>query len=514
VSRSKTPSLRKSIRRAKLFPLLLVALGSFPGCTDLTEEPASSITPENFYKNEAEVMGGLASVYASMRLLFHWYTGGGWWTVSEVSSDEMVVPQRGGDWEDGQRWIQLDGQIWRPNDNVTLDFFNNAWVNSFIGVKRANVLIAALQSVTVPNEPVIEAEVRTLRAFYYYLVMDLFGGAPIDTTTEIAARPQATRKEVFEFIEKELNEARATLPATWPAAQHGRMTKGAADAILANMYLNAQVFTGTVTTAGLQPGPARWQDAITAADRILNSGVYSLATDWRSNFRHDNHLSPENIMVVKFTNQPDLGWRAIQASLHYDQFTPSPWNGFSILADAYNQFDADDQRRQAFLVGPQVNIETGNPIPVSFTVTIGDIKNARVDEGVRILKWPHDPNHDGPDNGNDFALFRLAEIYLIKAEALFELGGAGEALGLLNTLRARVFDPDENLTSIDRDVILRERLFELAVEGKRRQDQIRHGKFLLPWTFKLQREPYRILMPIPQTQLDANPMLVQNPGYQ
>lgn len=509
------------MRAARLVTVLLAASGAalLSACTDLTEEPQSSITPENFYQNEAEVLGGLAAVYAQLRNAFPGYAGA-YWNISEVSSDEMIVPTRGTDWLDDGRWIELDRQLWAPTSTSGLADINSTWIEAFTGIARANVILGALQNVTVANEAVMEAELRTLRAFYYYELMDMFGGVPIVETTEIIPRERATRAEVFEFIEEELNAARAALPAKWPAEMHGRMTKGAADAILANMYLNAQVFTGTVTAAGLQPGAARWQDAIDAADRILNSGVYSLPTDWRASFRHDNHLSPENILVVKFLNEPDLGLRFVQASLHYSQFTPQPWNGFSILADAYNQFDAEDQRRQSLLVGQQVNLETGQNVndrggrPLVFTVAIGNPQAAAEHEGARFLKWPHDPDHNAQDNANDFAYFRLAEIYLIKAEAQFELGNAAGALLLLNTLRARVFNPIKPLGVVDRDVILRERLFELVAEGKRRQDLIRHGKFTQAWTFKAQREPYRILLPIPQTQIDANPLLEQNSGYQ
>lgn len=509
------------MRAAKLLTLLLAvpAVASVSACTDLTEAPSSSITPENFYRNADEVMGGLASVYSQMRISFPGYTNGGYWTVSEVASDVMIVPRRGSDWDDGGRWLDIDRHSWTATSPAGLEDINNVWIPSFVGVARANVLLAALENVTVPDEAIIAAEVRTLRAFYYYQLLDMFGGVPIVTEPTIAARARNTNVEVFNFIESELNAARADLPLSWPTANHGRMTKGAADAILASMYLNAQVFTGTVTAAGLQPGTARWQDAITVADRILNSGAYTLATDWRANFRHDNHLSPENILVVKFLNQPDLGMRFINASLHYNQFTPGPWNGFSILADAYNQFDANDQRRAAFLVGPQVNVETGQPVtdragvPLSFTVTINDATAAAEHEGARFLKWPVDPAHSQPDNGNDFAWFRLAEIMLIKAEAQFELGNTAGALLIINQLRARVFEPDEPVLTVTRDVILQERLFELAAEGKRRQDLIRHGKFDDAWTFKAASAPYRILMPIPQTQLDANPLLVQNPGY-
>ena len=514
------------MRAVKLVTLLLAApaVGALASCTDLTEAPQSSITPENFYKNEDEVRGGLASVYAQLRNIFPGQGDPGYWSLSEVSSDEMIVPTRGGDWGDNGRWIELHTQSWTASSPAGLSFINDTWVQAFRGVTRANVVLAALENVAVADEPVIVAELRTLRALYYYKLMDMFGGVPIVTTTEIEARPQSTRKEVFEFIEKELNESRAALPASWPPEQNGRMTKGAADAILANMYLNAQVFTGTVTAAGLQPGAARWQDAITAADRILNSGQYSLGSDWRAAFRHDNHLSRENILVAKFVADPDLGFHLVQASLRYEMFAPSPRNGFSIVANAYNSFDADDQRRQTILVGPQFNIETGAPACVRpgcasgaprlvFTPIINDINQASESEGARFLKWPSDPNHVQQGHGNDFAYFRLGEIYLIKAEAQFELGNSAGALQQLNILRARVFDPDEPLSTVNRDVILRERLFELVAEGKRRQDLIRHGRFTQPWQFKPQREPYRILMPIPQTQLDANPLLVQNPGY-
>jgi len=523
VSLSKTPSLKKSTA-VKFLALLFLApvLGALPGCTDLEEGPLSSITPENFYKNEAEVLGGLASVYAQLRNIFPGAGDPGYWALSEVSSDEIIVPTRGGDWGDNGRWIELHNQTWTASSAAGLTFINDSWVQAFRGVARANVVLAALDNVAIVDEAVVRAELRTLRALYYYKLMDLFGGVPIVEDTEVIPRVQNTRAEVFAFIEAELIAARADLKVFWPAEMNGRMTRGAADAILANMYLNAHVFTGTVTAAGLQPGTTRYADAIVAADRVLNSGQYSLAADQRSNFRHDNHLSPENILVAKYINDPDLGFHLIQTSLHYNQFSTSPWNGFSLVADSYAQFDADDQRRQAFLVGPQVHVETGLPINerppsttrLSYTATINDQTDARENEGIRFYKWPADPNHSQQGNGNDFAYFRLAEIYLIKAEALFETGSSPAALVLLNQLRARVFEPDEPLLTISRDVILRERLFELAVEGKRRQDLIRHGRFLTPWQFKpVATAPYRVLFPIPQTQLDANPLLVQNAGY-
>jgi hypothetical protein len=267
------------------------------------------------------------------------------------------------------------------------------------------------------------------------------------------------------------------------------------------------------------------QDAIDAADRILNSGEYSLATEgnWRSSFAPENSTSPELIMVVKFQTQSGLGLNFPMRVLHYNMFTPSPWNGFAALADTYNAFDADDERREIFLQGPQVDLDDGGPVcerpgcaqggvPLVFTVNIIDETAAGEGEGTRILKWLPDPNRVAQENGNDFAYFRLGGILLIKAEAQLELG-TGDPLGILNMLRARVFDPDEALTTVDRDVILQERLFELTNEAKRRQDLIRHGMFTLAWEFKQAGASNVVLMPIPQPQLDANPLLTQNPGY-
>lgn len=530
------------IRAVGLGGLLLAStVIVFQACTDLDETPLSAISPENFYRNEAEVLGGLTAVYGQLR-----NTMWGYFEMTETSTDETIVPTRGSDWFDNGIWLELFRHTWTPTSTSARAQIAGAWGDLFTGITRANYLLNALESVDVTNEATIVAEIRTLRAFYYFLLQDSYGGVPIVTDIEIKARPRNTRKEVFDFIESELIAAREDLPDSWPADQHGRVTKGAADAILASLYLNAGVFTkddginatsynscSGVTVVGA--GKDACQAAVDVADRILNSGVYSLATDWISNFEHDNYTSPENIFVMKNLNQADMGWVYIQRALHYNQFTPSPWNGFSIVADAYYKFDADDERTQIFLVGCQKNLETGEPVKdrqgndLCFTPEIKDITAATEAEGVRMLKWPHDPNHVQQDNGNDFAFFRLAEIMLIRAEALNELGSTAQAITQVNAVRARVFDPDEPLTDLgkeaNRQQILDERLFELTTETKRRQDLIRHGQFTREWGTaafgcekdcpfkKAETSGHRVLMPIPQNQIDSNPLLEQNPGY-
>jgi len=217
------------------------------------------------------------------------------------------------------------------------------------------------------------------------------------------------------------------------------------------------------------------------------------------------------------------------AILHYNQYAPlTPWNGFAVQTQTYRAFDSTgtppDKRRNVILVGQQRDVLTGALVndrsgsPLIFTVTIDSIRKATEATGARVYKWPVDPNHVSW-NSNDFAWFRLGEMYLIKAEVENELGNPATALQLLNALRARRDTVAAPLPAVSRPVILRERLFELLGEGKRRQDLIRFGQYtgrvddpsLVGG--KTARPDYYVLMPVPQSQIDANPRLCQNPGY-
>jgi hypothetical protein len=503
---------------------------SLQACTDLTETPTSSITPDNFFRNEAEVLGYLAGIYSVLKNPWSYYN------LNEITTDEMVVPTRGQDWFDNGRWLEIHRHAWTATSSSALDDIQGLWSGAFSGVTRANVLLAVLPDLTIANKEAVTAETRVLRAFYYYWLLDFFGGVPVVTDIAIEPREKAARDSVFRFIEAELLAARADLPQSWPASDHGRMTQGAASAILASLYLNAGVFTtstpnatGYNTCAGVtvSGGQDACAAAIAAADAALAD--YSLEPEgqWRSNFTADNSASPENILVGKQLNQSGLGLDLIMRALHYNQFNPSPWNGFASLADAYRSFDADDERRDVFLEGQQFCVDPGGcgsvafggavndrtGAPLVFTIDIADATAATEGEGTRIMKYPPDPGHVAQDNGNDFVYFRAGEMVMIKAEAELAQGHDATALSLVNQLRARVFEPDEPLAAIDQDAILRERLFEFAGEAKRRQDLIRHGKFTQAWAFKPASEAHKVLMPIPQSQLDANPLLTQNPGY-
>jgi len=538
----KNLSMTMSLGVAGLATLLLLPV---QGCTDLTENPPSLIDAGNFFHTEAEVQAGLAGVYAQLRSTA---PEGGIYDANEVSTDEIVVPKRGPDWYDGGQWIDLHNQTWTPASAGTRAFFNGAWNSAYTGVARANLFLEALENGNVANKAMYKAEGRTLRAFYYYLLMDQFGGVPIVTTTDIALRPRNTRRELFDFIESELIAARDSgLPDTRSLADNGRITKGAADAMLANMYINAGVFTKEGAGAGginataynsclgvtVSGGQDACQAAIDAADRIRNAGVYQLADTFAVNFRYDNYISRENIFVVKFIPKDGLGMGVTMAALHYCQYAGvTPWNGFSTLAQTFNAFDPADKRRQTILIGPQVDVLTGAPAttrqcgsgaPLVFTDSIGDILAANEAEGPRLYKWPVDPAHVQQNSGNDYAWFRLGEIYLIEAEALNEqTPGSAAALALLNVLRNRNGHPvaPALVGTITHAMILNERLFELFGEQKRRQDLIRFGGYTGRTDAasgivggKVASADYYVLFPIPQSQIDANPNLTQNPGY-
>jgi hypothetical protein len=524
-----------------LAPMLLV-LGQ--SCTSLTETPHDALTPDNAFKTDEEILAGVAGVYAQLRPV-EWV---GYITLQDLTTDVAIVPTRGSDWYDNGQWLDLHRQTYTPNSSGTLAFVDGAWNDMFSGVAKANLMIDVItkSALSQARKDSALAELRTLRAWDYFMLNDMFAGVPLVSTTELKQYPRATRDEVFKFIESELIAARANLPGKWDASGYGRMTKGAANSILASLYINAAVLDkdapstsaynscSTVTVTGGTACAA----AIAAADAVINSGVYTLNTVWKNNFSLDNKSSPENIFVIVHSKDQALGGSWPLRTLHYNQLNTgwgSPWNGFATIAETYNAFDAADERKAMWLQGQAFSFETNQPVndrtgkPLIFTPTIADANAASEGEGVRFNKFPPLPSaSSGNGMPNDFTFFRLAEMYLIKAEALNEQGQTAAALVELNRIH-NLHDAANPITAASqaqiRDAILKERLLEFAAEGKRRTDLIRHGKFLT-WTESIKngvcgptgvcgaaRNGRLVLFPIPATQLGSNPLLKQNPGY-
>ncbi len=535
------PWLRRVGRVLMVAPMLLVG----QSCTELTETPHDALTPENAFKTDVEILAGVAAVYAQLRAT-EWV---GYVTLQDLTTDVSIVPTRGSDWYDNGQWLDLHRQTYTANSSGTLAFLTGAWNDNFSGIAKANLMIDVIQKsgLAEARKDTALAELRTLRAWYYYMLQDMFGGAPpLVTSTELKQYPSSTREELFDFIEQELVESAANLPPARPAGGYGRVTKGAANAILASLYLNAGVFNKNSgvspnsynSCSGIQVsgGKDACQAAIDAADAVINSGEYELAVPWSKNFAHDNFNSPENIFVIVYTPEgtQGLGETWPMRTLHYNQLNTgwgSPWNGFATLAETYAQYEATDERRGMWLAGQAYSFETGAAVndrtgnPLIFTPAIPDANQANEAHGVRFNKFPPLPSAStGSGHPSDFPYFRLTEMYLIKAEALGEMGQVGNGV----TELARVHNlrnPASPIAGIAtqaqlRDAVLRERLLEFAAEGKRRSDLIRHGKFLLQWSATMLNgkpdqsgKPHLILFPVPVTTLGANPNLVQNPGY-
>jgi|SRR3954470_17903600 len=545
-------ALRFGLRALSLVPVFFVG----ETCTNLTEVPHDALTPTTAFHTDQEILAGVAGVYAQMRRA---EDNGHYATVQELSTDVLVVPTRGSDWYDNGQWLDIHKQTWSPNSSGALGFLTGSWNDLFSGVAKANLMIDVVSKTGAANKDSVVAEVRTLRAWYTYMLQDLFGGVPLVTTTELKSVARSTRPEVFAFLEKELTEAQANLPVKWPSASYGRVTKGVANAILASMYINAGVFNkacGPAACSAINPsaynscsgvavtgGKDACQAAIDAANAVINSSgtggaTYQLNSNWFKNFTIDNKSSPENIFVVVHSNSPQaIGGDFPMRTLHYNQLSTGdggPWNGWATTAEVYNQFPASDDRQKMWLQGQGYSFETGlavndrNGNPLNFTISIPDLNKANESNGVRFNKSPPQASPPkGSAQPNDYTWFRLAEMYLIRAEAENELGQTAAALADLNLIHQK-HQPTAIAAGTKqaiRDAIYTERLLEFAGEGKRRTDMIRFGTFL-SWTensangicgatpaASCPRAAYRVVFPISVNALGSNPLLVQNNGY-
>src|SRR4051812_27340810 len=209
-------------------PALLTASGS---CTKLTEVPHDALTPDNAFHSQSEILAGVAGVSSTLRAV-EWV---GYLTLEDLTTDMSIVPTRGSDWYDNGQWLDLHRQTWTANSSGTLAFLNGTWNDLFSGVAKANLMIDVVNTSTSTTKARTLAELRTLRAWYMYMLQDMFGGVPVVTGTEAKRYARANRDSVFKFIESELVASVADLPASWPADGYGRLTKGAANSILASL---------------------------------------------------------------------------------------------------------------------------------------------------------------------------------------------------------------------------------------------------------------------------------------
>lgn len=489
------------------------------GCTNLDEEINSNL-PEELAQTTFDAGALLGTVYNNLQQ----FTEPGFiFSLQEHTSDELIGPTRGGDWDDNGKWRTLHNHQWDADHSNIRDTYNNLLTGTF----NANQVLSFNPS------PQQEAEALFLRAFFVFWVNDLFGQVPFREPGEdlLQAPKVLTRAEAVVQMLADLN---AAMPNLSDAGAPAIATKNAARMLMARIYLNKFIYEGQAS-----PDAADMNQVISLSQEIINSGGYTLQTgiNFYKSFEPVNDIS-ELILVAVYTagvnatigNNTRAKWFQ---TLHYNQ-TPSGWNGFATIADFYDTFtDDNDVRKSAstpytaatgvkmgFLIGQQFNgagvaINTGsggNGPPLIFTKEVNLVETGELIErsGIRGMKFTPD-RENGDLVNNDNPLMRFGEVYLNIAEAYLRNGDAGNALIFVNTLRAT--RNAAVLGSIDLTSMLNERGFELWWEGMRRTDQIRFGDFNNAWNEKPASDPTRKLFPIPSTSLGANPNLTQNPGY-
>ncbi|GAB3176195.1 RagB/SusD family nutrient uptake outer membrane protein [Telluribacter humicola] len=484
--------------------LALAGAITMASCTNLEESVYGVVPKEGFGGTPEQLAALLGPAYSGIRSyadLIH---------NAETTTDVMIVPTRGRDWYDGGDWLNYNRHTW-PTTHGPI---NNIWGWLYeTGINTINNLIPQVDG----NTDAI-AELRAVRAFYYLIALDTFGNVPIITESTTGQVTNSTRAQVYAFVEKELTEA---LPNLIEGKAYGRINKMTAHALLAKLYLNAQIYKGA----------PEWQKVIDETTLIINSGEYVLEPNFFDNFSVRNENSKENIWAIPFDRFQAGGMNIPYRTLHYGNkltygLADTPWNGFASLADFYNSFDNEDVRKRMFIVGPQyaadgTQLLTDAGLPLVFTPEVSKDEFASSDPeyqgaGARLGKYEIQRNNSVTDQDNDWAMLRLADMHLMRAEANFRLGKTAEAIADVNLVRDRAnVNP---LTTLTLDAILAERGRELAWEGWRRSDLIRFGEFTNvggEFSSKFMRNPapHTILFPIPQQRLDANPGLKQNPGY-
>lgn len=526
--------MKKYIKSRLLIAVTGLTFFTF-SCTNLDEELYSDVTADNFFNTEDEFIAALGAAYSGLGGLGN---SGNMWSINELVSDEMVVTTKGGDWYDGGVLLQLHQHEYTPDNG----FVNNAWTQMYGGVNTCNRLIYTFEQLGTPEAAAFIAELRGIRALWYYWLLDAYGNVPIVTDFTDTEQPAtSSRADVYNFVESELNAIVDVLPTSKDLSTYGRMTKWAVLAIRCKLYLNAEVYTGT----------AQWEKAAADARTIIDEGPFNLELNFSTNFLINNQASTENIFVYPYDKVFAGGFNFNMMTLHYANqgvynFTEQPWNGYATLEEFYNSYidpaqnpgpqgdvwaglaqtpstGTQDARLSSFIVGPQFNpdgsraqdpgTEANDPdgAPLTFTPQNNEIyPNGWRQGGARIGKYEFEQGGTG-NMSNDFVVFRLADIVLSLAEAEFRLNNPGEALILVNNIRERAgVDPFDNLT-VER--LLAERGREMFAEMVRRQDLIRFGKFGEAWWEKAASDDHYELFPIPQPQRDVNNKLTQNPGY-
>ncbi len=507
---------------------------------DLNETVYHDVTEESYkYSNPYEAIG---AVYTGFRSLWSHQT---YYMANETSSDELVQPANASGWDDGGIYKRMHLHTWN-SENPQL---NNMWNSFYMGVIKANNILELLQGDQVPmpqgvtRESLI-AEMRVARAFYYWLIMDNFGDAVLVTGSDKSLPEKTSRADIYAFVVDEITQAMGDLSEDNSQLMYGRFNKWAAKALLANVYLNAEVYTGT----------PHWAECIAACDDIINTHKYQLETNYRDIFKTDNEHSKEIIWAIPFDQNVGTGFYPEMYSWHAAlkgkrNMLETPWGsgsamGITQFIDTYDP--ADSRLADTWMMGPQYALDGVTPLkgsydqagkPLNFSKDLPDGLYTGESEGYRMNKF--EVKVGAMSNlDNDFPFFRYAGVLMMKAESLLRSGHADQAALLVTEVRQRAFrnqpakavvtgaqlqgnsrykygyveqykivDPG-NQQPVPFGGMLDELGWEFAWEAHRRRDDIRFGVFTTKsWLSHKPNGDDRATFMIPQSAINSNPNL-------
>jgi starch-binding outer membrane protein, SusD/RagB family len=513
-------------------------------CTDLTENPFTEITEANFRPGPGDLAALMAPAYTPMRdMWMGWY---GMVDFQEETADALLTPARPNGWYDGGTYQRLHEHRWDAAQGQP----SSLWGRSFNGINAANRVIYQIESGLIPVQGDTRqrtmAELQALRAYYYSLLLDNFGRVPIVTDFTSQELPdQATRQQVYDFVVSELTAALPHLSTETGTAMHGRMNQWAAKGILARVYLNASVYTGT----------PQWNRAAEMAKDVMDSGRFILEPQYRTPFSRNNHTSRELVWAVPYDaiNGPGSNFhmKTLKPELRFVfGMQAQPWGGSASNPQFIDSYDPQDGRLEdSWLMGERVD---GQGRGYTFEKHVPSMAATRFEHGYPVWKYEIYSGMTGSSDV-DYPLIRYAEILMIRAEALLRTGQAEEAAALVTQVRQRAFartnpakavvtgadlmqgsnynygwyDPDGVVKTgpggtpvqnggagIQYGRFLDELGWEFAAEGHRRQHLIRFGVFTTrPWFNRVPNGDHRSVFAIPLNALNTNAKLTQNPGY-
>ncbi|WP_142682840.1 RagB/SusD family nutrient uptake outer membrane protein [Chitinophaga polysaccharea] len=540
----------KKLRRINV----LMAIILLSACTKLKDTPYTTIISTKFNPTKDDIAALVGAGYSQWRfILLDW---NGLWRAQEVTSDQLVIPKRPWGWFDDGVYQRLHRHTWTTDDDVV----NQTWSRTYAGITNCNRIIYQIESGLIPitdEKDATLAELKVLRASYYAILCDFYGNVPIVTKFDLPTGflpEQNTRKEVYDFIVKDLTDNIPLLSKENTEATYGKFNKWAAFTLLAKMYLNAGVYTGT----------PQWEKCISACDSVMNSGAgYILEPAQKNVFLTENQGSKEIVLAIPMDEDYTNNWNAfdlhMQTLQQENQATynlkNTPWGGICAIPQFISTYDPADARYQNNWIKGQQYTAAGQMLyvaqgdfagkPLSFVNELPGLEKGESVHGFRLGKFEIKM---GSTNrlSNDYPLFRYAEVLMMKAESLLRLGKADEAAAIVTQVRQRDFVTNPSRAVVTgaqlrggstyqygmKDAVnnkfsneggedllygrfLDELGWEFDQEGHRRTDMIRFGAFTKKsWlSHAATNNINRTLFPIPRTEIQKNNNLTQNPGY-